>query len=339
MADCDLQPHDYSQSSRFFLYGTFMRKPTGTWTHLQYISAFLQPFLPNIPGEYDLAAQYLGVADTLVYKVNAKYKAAWNHTDYATQHPNPKLDRRVYTNVDYVVSVSESCTEAFRRMYPAFSQKAVTVENCLARELIERKSLLPAAGMYREAGETVLLSVGRFCEAKNFEAIPKICTVLLKRGLSVKWYILGYGDRETQIREAIQAVHMEDFVVLLGKKENPYPYIRMCDIYVQPSVYEGKCVAVREAQLLGKPVIITDFSTAHSQLRDGTDGMIAPLDFDGFTDALAALIQDNEKQEALKAACRSTDFTQYKEAEKILRFAEGRESYAEDQRHCADLQR
>ena len=87
----------------------------------------------------------------------------------------------MYTNVDYVVSVSESCTEAFRRMYPAFSQKAVTVENCLARELIERKSLLPAAGMYREAGETVLLSVGRFCEAKNFEAIPKICTVLLKR--------------------------------------------------------------------------------------------------------------------------------------------------------------
>ena len=81
----------------FFLYGTFMRKSTGTWTHLQYISVFLQPFLPNIPGEYDLAAQYLGVADTLVHKVNAKYKVAWNHTDYATQHPNPKLDRRVYT--------------------------------------------------------------------------------------------------------------------------------------------------------------------------------------------------------------------------------------------------
>lgn len=136
----------------FFLYGTFMRKPTGTWTHLQYISAFLQPFLPNIPGEYDLAAQYLGVADTLVYKVNAKYKVAWNHTDYATQHPNPKLDRRVYTNVDYVVSVSESCTEAFRRMYPAFSRKAVTVENCLARELIKRKSLLPAAGHVSRSG-------------------------------------------------------------------------------------------------------------------------------------------------------------------------------------------
>ena len=133
----------------------------------------------------------------------------------------------------------KAARKPFGACIPQFSQKAVTVENCLARELIERKSLLPAAGMYREAGETVLLSVGRFCEAKNFEAIPKICTVLLKRGLSVKWYILGYGDRETQIREAIQAVHMEDFVVLLGKKENPYPYIRMCDIYVQPSVYEA----------------------------------------------------------------------------------------------------
>lgn len=321
------------------LYGAFRRKPTGTWMYMQYISVFLQPLLPNIPGEYDFAAQYLGVADTLVHKVNAKHKAAWNHTDYTTQHPNQKLDRRVYTNVDYIVSVSESCTETFRRMYPTFSQKAVTVENCLSRELIERKSLLPAAGMYREAGETVLLSVGRFCEAKNFEAIPRICTTLLKRGLSVKWYILGYGDRENQIRAAIQTAHMEDFVVLLGKKENPYPYMRMCDIYVQPSVYEGKCVAVREAQLLGKPVIITDFPTAHSQLRDGIDGVIAPLDLDGFADALAALISDKGKQDALKAACCSTDFTQQKEAEKILKFTEGGESYAEDQRRRADLQR
>lgn len=322
-----------------FLYDTFMRKPTGTWTHLQYISAFLQPFLPNIPGEYDLAAQYLGVADTLVHKVNAKYKVAWNHTDYATQHPNPKLDRRVYTNVDYVVSVSESCTEAFRRMYPRFHKKPSRSKTALRASSSSANHCCRLPACIAKQARPCCFPVGRFCEAKNFEAIPKICTVLLKRGLSVKWYILGYGDREAQIREAIQAVHMEDFVVLLGKKENPYPYMRMCDIYVQPSVYEGKCVAVREAQLLGKPVIITDFSTAHSQLRDGTDGMIAPLDFDGFTDALAALIQDNEKQEALKAACRSTDFTQYKEAEKILRFAEGRESYAEDQRHCADLQR
>lgn len=158
MADCDLQPHDYSQSSRFFCTVLSCENPPARGRTCSISLHFCSRFLPNIPGEYDLAAQYLGVADTLVHKVNAKYKVAWNHTDYATQHPNPKLDRRVYTNVDYVVSVSESCTEAFRRMYPAFSQKAVTVENCLARELIERKSLLPAAGMYREAGETVLLS-------------------------------------------------------------------------------------------------------------------------------------------------------------------------------------
>ena len=99
---------------------------------------------------------------------------------------------------------------------------------------------------------------------------------------------------------------------------------------------------VTKTQYLGKFERLKAAAARESlpvKLFFGTDGMIAPLDFDGFTDALAALIQDNEKQEALKAACRSTDFTQYKEAEKILRFAEGRESYAEDQRHCADLQR
>ena len=110
-----------------------------------------------------------------MHKVNAKYKVAWNHTDYATQHPNPKLDRRVYTNVDYVVSVSESCTVAFRRMYPAFSQKAVTVENCLARELIER---------YRAFERTSRWALSAAYETcfSGFADVPRLGCVVMASG-------------------------------------------------------------------------------------------------------------------------------------------------------------
>ena len=90
--------------------------------------------------------------------------------------------------------------------------------------------------------------------------------------------MIGYGGDEPLIRQKIIENEMQEHVIILGKKENPYPYIKMCDVYVQPSRYEGKCVAVREAQMLGKPVIITNYATAGSQLQDGVDGVIVPMD-------------------------------------------------------------
>ncbi len=83
---------------------------------------------------------------------------------------------------------------------------------------------------------------------------------------------------------------MENNVVILGKKSNPYPYIRECDVYIQPSLYEGKCVAVREAQILGKPVIITSYPTASSQLSEGVDGLIVPLDNEQCANALTDIL-------------------------------------------------
>lgn len=64
----------------------------------------------------------------------------------------------------------------------------------------------------------------------------------------------------------------------LGKNLNPYPYICRCDLYVQPSRYEGKCVSVKEAQMLRKPVVITNYATANSQVENGVDGIIVTMD-------------------------------------------------------------
>ena len=105
-----------------------------------------------------------------------------------------------------------------------------------------------------------------------------ITCLLFVLGLNIKWYIIGYGGDEEKIIQNIKKNHMEDYVILLGKKTNPYPYIKACNVYVQPSRYEGKCVSVREAQILNKPVIITNYATAKNQLVNGYDGMIVPLE-------------------------------------------------------------
>ena len=110
---------------------------------------------------------------------------------------------------------------------------------------------------------------------------------------------------------------MQDYVIILGKKENPYPYIKKCDIYIQPSRYEGKCVAVREAQMLGKPVIITNYVTSGSQLEDGVDGIIVPMDNEGCADHIAEVIKNDELREVLKNNMATRDYTNSKEIEKI----------------------
>lgn len=80
--------------------------------------------------------------------------------------------------------------------------------------------------------------------------------------------------------------------MLLGKKTNPYPYIKACDLYVQPSRYEGKAITVTEAQILGKPVVITNFPTAKSQLEDGFDGHICPMDVNGIVEGITRMFED-----------------------------------------------
>ena len=238
----------------------------GVWMSMQYTSKFLLPLLPEIPGKYDLGVMFLGVPDSLIHRVNAKKKITWCHTDYDMLYPDRAMDRETYQGTDHIIFVSESCRNKIFNFYPELFKKTLVIENILAEQLLLQQSAELAADMLSTDEDYVLLSIGRFSHAKNFDNIPDICSRLISSGLSIKWYLIGYGGDEMLIRQKILESKMQDHVFLLGKKENPYPYIKHCDLYVQPSRYEGKCVTVREAQTLGKPVVITRYATSASQL-------------------------------------------------------------------------
>ena len=138
-----------------------------------------------------------------------------------------------------------------------------------------------------------------------------------KSKITLKWYLIGYGGDEALIRQKIAAAGVGDQVIILGKKTNPYPYMKACDLYVQPSRYEGKAVTVREAQMLGKPVLITNFPTAKSQLEDGIDGLICPLDNAAIADAIQRLIEDRELRTRLAQTAAARDYSNAGEVEKI----------------------
>lgn len=294
----------------------------GVWMSMQYTARYLLPLLPEIPGEYDLGVMFLGVADPLIHKVKAKKKVTWCHTDYDTLYPNKGMDRKTYEAVDHVVFVSDACREKMTRVYPALTDKTRVIENILGEKLLLQQAEVPVKDMPHLDDGYRLLSIGRFSEAKNFDNVPDICKSLLDAGLHVKWYLIGYGGDEELIRQKILEAGMEEHVILLGKKENPYPYIKACDLYVQPSRYEGKCVTVREAQTLGKPVVITRYATSSSQLEDGVDGVVVPMDNEGCAEGIAVLLRNPEEMARLSDCCQQRDYTNAAEIDKIYALME-----------------
>ena len=225
---------------------------------------------------------------------------------------------------DYAVNVSENCKEAFDRTHSYLDMsRSVVIENVLSKKaILSRSTKFDTDKEMAHGKNAALLSVGRFCEAKNFDNVPDICRRLVAAGLDVKWYLIGYGGDEPLIRQKIDEAGMQERVIILGKKDNPYPYMRACDLYVQPSRYEGKAVTVREAQLLGKPVVITDYATSGSQLEDGVDGVIVPMDNAGCAAGIAALLRDPERMRQLSENCTKRDYTNSAEVEKIYALME-----------------
>ena len=247
-------------------------------------------------GRYDLAISFLTPHYYVAGKVDADRKAAWIHTDYSAIVTDVAEEERMWSRFDRIVAVSEASAETFGRVFPSLKPKLTVFENRLPLSYMKGlEDAIDVSAEMPDDGRIKLLSVGRFCEAKNFDSIPVICRRILAKGLNIVWYIIGFGGDEPLIRRRIAEEGVEASVIVLGKRENPYPYMKTCDIYVQPSRYEGRCVAVQEAQALGKPVIITAYPSSASQLTDGVDGWVVPLENEACADALSELLRSKEK--------------------------------------------
>ena len=135
--------------------------------------------------------------------------------------------------------------------------------------------------------------------------------------MNIEWFIIGYGD-DSLIQSALAQEQMEDHVHLLGKKANPYPYIAHCDWYIQPSRYEGKSIAVTEAQILGKPVMVTAYPTAASQITPGKDGLIVPMDTpESTSQAIGVALRDTDTREQMISYLQTHDYGNAAEVEKV----------------------
>ena len=249
----------------------------------------------EIPGmRYDLAVAFIeGAAAYFVADhVQAVKKAAFIHVDYRKAGYTRSLDKDCYLKFDKGFGVSGEVVDVFKGIYPELCDRVEIFHNLIDAEAIKKKAA-EGTGFTDGYDGVRLLTVGRLMAQKSFETSIKACYLLKKRGENVRWYVLGEGDQREKLEALIKKLGLQENFILCGSVDNPYPYIKEADIYVHCSRYEGKSIAVQEAQVLGKPIIVSDCSGNREQVIDGEDGLVSRFDPKSIAGKIYGLIHDD----------------------------------------------
>ena len=229
--------------------------------------------------EYDaVIGWHEGVPTTFVSHIKHRNKIAWIHCDYANYDSTPR-ERWIYEKIDKIVCVSKYCKGTFLSIFPEMESKVYAIYNILDVEGIRAKAHEGTADDMVK-GDFTIVSVGRVSPVKQFCKIPEIARKVYDAGCSFKWYIVGptYPGTEYDTLQAnLDKYEMRDNVILLGGKDNPYPYIAKADLLVSTSLSESWGYTINEAKVLGVPAVSTDWGAAKESIEDGKDGFIRDI--------------------------------------------------------------
>ncbi|QUG86581.1 glycosyltransferase [Bacillus nitratireducens] len=264
----------------------------------QRVWRYLSKSLQNISKKYDVAIGYLEKNPVYfcIDKVNANKKIGFIHTDYDKLGMDPNIDMGYFRSLDHIVTVSEECANVLKQRFSIYNDKIGVIHNIVSPSTINKMS---QEKVDLERKGVKLVSVGRLSHEKGFDLAIEACKNLVGDGYEIKWYIIGEGEGRGKLEKMIEENHLQDHFLLLGLKENPYPYIREADIYVQPSRFEGKSIAIDEAKILHKPIVVTNFSTAKDQIKNEENGLIIDMDAHSLSEGIKKLIHNEELRNRL----------------------------------------
>lgn len=234
-------------------------------------------------------------------KIKAQKKIAWMHSDFfGSGYQISKLKKYVL-QYDEFVAVSKKVENEFSVLCPWYQGNTSTAYNYLdVNEIMNLAKYSVDDPIYFNGNKVRILTVGRFSEEKGIDLAIQVCSKLKKAELDFHWFLIGYGELENMYCNLIKENEVENCFTILGKKKNPYPYIKNCDIYVQPSRHEAFGLVVYEAKILKKAIVSTDFDGADEQIENGVNGMIVPVnDTAALFEEIARLIRCPEKRESL----------------------------------------
>jgi len=212
--------------------------------------------------------------------------------------------------------VSDEVKTHFLNVYPEYKARTDIFHNLIDQEGIRRRAGEP--GGFRDTYEGMrLLTVGRLTYQKAYDIAIDAMKLLKDAGIQARWYVLGDGDQRRMLERKIAALGLSEDFVLLGAVTNPYPYYAQADLYIHATRFEGKSIAIQEAQTLGCAVIASDCNGNREQIETGRDGILCELKPEAIADSISELLGDEKKRKRLGMAAAQKVVLQEEELGKL----------------------
>ena len=256
--------------------------------------------------KYDKAIAYVqGYTAEFVDKcIEADEKIIFYHT---STNDLPEIHKAVLPRFNKIAALHEEQKKLLSEWYPEHRDKIQIVENYTDREMI-----LSQSHEYKvptEASVTVLCSCGRFAPVKGFDMAVEAAKLLRDKGVAFVWCLVGDGPERKTVEQLISKYGLQSEIVLTGMKENPYPYMAACDIYVQPSYQEAVGLTILEAQRLNKPVISTATVGGSKLVESNKNGLVCAISAKALAESIEMLIKDSKLDKEIKETLERTDYS------------------------------
>lgn len=251
--------------------------------------------LEKLDKRYDVAIAYAqGFPTYLVAdKINASKKIAWINCDYTATLYDKKMDEGFYDKFNKIIAVSENGKQSIINVNKKYEKKIEVIRDIVDSKLI-RKMSKEKIKKFDKKYINILTVARLVITYKGYDILIKTAKLLKKNNYKFKWYVIGDGPDKKEIEKLIRHHNLIDEVILLGSKDNPYPYMKECDIYVQTSRKEGFGLTVIEAKTLKKPIVCTNFNSAKEIINNNIDGLIVNIDHISIFEGIKKYIKDTE---------------------------------------------
>ncbi|WP_319417987.1 glycosyltransferase [Virgibacillus necropolis] len=229
----------------------------------------------------------------VIHKIKAKKKIQWIHFDITKIGFDVNFATKLYKKFDKIFVVSNEAKNKLIELVPTIKKKSEVFLNLVSPKVIQDQSK-EGKGFIDNFEGVRILTVGRLTTEKGQDLAIRVLARLVKEGYKVKWYCLGEGSSRSKYEKLINEYNLQDKFILLGSDPNPYPYMDQCDIYVQPSRYEGYCITTLEARSLKKPIVATNVNGANEQIRNEETGLIVNIDESELYEGVKKLIKNKK---------------------------------------------
>ena len=255
------------------------------------------PCLPN----YDMAIDFYGYGSFttafVALNVKANKKAFWINEKKMPWIINVDKYFDVY---DKIFGVSQAIKRTFTNIYPQYKEKADVFYNVIDIENIRKKATEFYPTEFTKNTFNIV-TVGRLTEQKGYDVSIKAAKKLCDKEIKFKWFAIGDGKDRYKLEKLIKKLNLSNNFILLGRRDNPYPYIKNCDIYIQFSRHEGYGLSVLEARALDKPIIVSNLPVFKEQITDKKNGIVAHFDENSLFRSIEELYQNDKLKNEIKA--------------------------------------